>query len=102
MPDNALQRQLVQKITITTLVGLVGWIGLLIQASSKIRESAVGSSYDVAIGPLVLNRLAKHPTDAGSYSVSFSFDPGLIWYFAGCILLGAAIGSATAVLRKNK
>ena len=79
---------LAAKLTGALLLGSIIWVGLLVASAKQLASSANTNTYDVKIGPLVLNTLTRHEQNHGSV-VSLTFENGLIWYFG--FFIGTAI-----------
>ena len=86
-----LQRHIAEKVAITVLMGTVGWVLLLVLASSSIRGAAITITREVHIGPLVLNTITRQ-ADAGSYTATISFEQGIIWYALFWLVAGVLAG----------
>lgn len=91
MNRTTLQEQLAQKIGISLLFGSITWVILLERGAAALRDYEGSAVYDVAIGPLLLNRISKEPIEDGLVA-SFTFESGLIGYAIFWIGVGILLG----------
>jgi hypothetical protein len=84
-----LQRQIAQKAAVALLLATLSWMCLLLFDASASNKSL--GLYQVTAGPLVLHEISQMSGINGR-EVSLSFEPGLLWYFLGWILLGCSVG----------
>lgn len=98
MPNSsALQRHVAQKVGLCILLGVIVWVVLLIAGANHMRSAIDTNAYDVVIGPLALNHIAKSVAEGG-HKVSISFEMGLLWYLFACTGVGALLGYGAAKL----
>lgn len=86
-----MNRHWIQKYGGTGLVtGCVTWILLLIISAQHVQNSSSASSA-ISFTGLTLNRLTKHYTAHG-YTVSITFEWGLLWFMLTCVAVSILIG----------
>ena len=92
LPTQSPQRHIIQKTTFALVIGTLLWVSLLIFGASQ--ASGVLGLYQVAFGPFVLNEITQVSSEAGRIT-SFSFESGLLWFFACWAGLGLMMGYLT-------
>lgn len=95
---NLLHKELIQKVGVSLLFGLCGWIGLLVNGAYQFRVNSTDTSFALYAGPFLLNTIARQP-DKGSEQISISFERGLIWFFVGLLVVGGIGGLITYYCR---
>lgn len=98
---SVIQRQLAQKIGFSLMLGIFGWVSLLVKGAAALRDQTESATYDVLFGPLVLNRISRQKTDDG-FTATFSFENGLLWYLLCCLLIGLLLGIVFTRLHSGK
>lgn len=101
MKQSALEKQLAQKLGISTLGASLIWIALLLHGANIVHNSVLGAHYIVRIGPLALNEIVKVPAGDG-FVVSLSFRPGLVLLFVLCTAVGLAWAITIAKYQEDK
>ncbi|HSX31957.1 MAG TPA: hypothetical protein VLF43_01745 [Candidatus Saccharimonadales bacterium] len=87
-----MQKHISQKIAWALLCGGIVWITLLVITSVTVITPTFKGTYDLQLGPLVLNHFSIESDKSGLHSVTFGMAPGLIGYFALWAALGVGVG----------
>lgn len=100
MEKSLILQQVTRKIGGCLLLGGMVWVLLLIMGALALRDKAGDATYNVVLGPLVLNRISRHEIGDG-FVASFSFESGLWWYVFYWLLFGVLLGITSALFRNN-
>lgn len=93
------QRIIGTSISVSCLAGAILWVSLLLYAAQIVRAAPPETTYAVTAGPLLLHTLSRQITNGG-YTITFTFEPGLLVFGLGWIAVGLLVGLAVYRARR--
>lgn len=72
-------------------IGCLAWLAIILAIAPEIRDASYSAYAEATFGPLVLNTMSKQLITSGQYSLSFTFEYGLVAYSIIWFALGAGI-----------
>jgi hypothetical protein len=100
MLQSRYRQALLQMSNFGLLAGVMLWVILVVRGAQQLRNASHLADYLVQFGPLKLTHIVKQPIEDG-FSVSFSLEPGLVWYVFGWVALGLLGGIAVVFVAKR-
>ncbi len=101
LDKDSTRREMMSKVMISVLAGMVIWVGLLVLGASAAKVQADGTMYEVAFGPLTLHTITTQKVTSGT-NAAVSMEAGLLWYMACWALLGIGLSLLSGRVKRPR